>query len=270
MSITLSIIKTTPIRNYKREYLNYIAELLSIDPKDYKNKNVLYEKIINTKSHNSCDPITLEDINEIDVSLLIGWIQNNHNYVAKIESMYEIFKSGHTINPFAIDIATGIQQAESGEDYNNKFDLCKITNLKERVCNAAIKLNLEYNIKDECDIPDIVKWRFTIFEAAPNLYCAHIIEYIEKLNSVKAIALFELALYNVIVAYRHSLLHESLTEQSLTFVHTLSQLHNGMQYTQIETNPLHTIHNLLQMWKVVLNENIMELIMDYVDKIISQ
>ena len=70
---------------------------------------------------NTKDPVTLEPIKDIPKERKFKWTQKGKKYCVDIESIYHYIKSGNTINPWAIDKASGHADAEKREAYLKEF-----------------------------------------------------------------------------------------------------------------------------------------------------
>jgi hypothetical protein len=126
----------------KRTEMNALAETLGIDPKKFKNKQLLWEEIEKQKKasqrsegrcvkgarcYNQTDPCTLEPVDEI--SDLVEWNQTIRNKVyhfgASRASLTQLLKNRETpvILPWAIDFCSGVEAVEDSEWYKRTFDI---------------------------------------------------------------------------------------------------------------------------------------------------
>ena len=183
------IIKIKPTRVSRKTYLEPLAKRLKIDPEKYKNRTVLHRAICDelqykkpsSRCDNACDPITLEDIDEIDKSFLFEWDQNDVHYGADIRSLKAMIAQDVTILPWAIDKASGIESANDREKYLAKYDLKNVKGLLEEIGNE--KYCVEYNFEYE-KVPDHVKYRFQILNCT-NEYITSLVDFVENYQEFK-------------------------------------------------------------------------------------
>lgn len=172
--------KIKPHNVSRRYYLEPIAKKLKINPGEYKNRSVLHKAILSkldkpsSRCENNCDPITLESIDDIEQKYLFEWDQNNRHYAADIRSLKAMIAKNVTILPWAIDSASGIQDAENHDKYVNKYDLKSVDGLIERINAYDVNFDFEYE-----KVPESIKYRFQL-ENCTNEYVTHIIDFIEN------------------------------------------------------------------------------------------
>jgi len=114
------------------------------------------------RCENDSDPITLQKIDEIPTSRLFEWEQDGKRFAADIISLKQMFDNQQYINPWAIDYATGILQAENTEMYKKRFDMRKCRGLFKRIKKEYEKKILEENLENEIELPQITRLRFRV------------------------------------------------------------------------------------------------------------
>jgi hypothetical protein len=124
------------LNKIKRKTLDQKALDLNIDPKKFKNKKLLYEAIeqkTKKQIYNKTEPCTLEPIENIDKKFYVEWEQYGHLFAADARSIHQLFNSNNTILPWAIDFASGIDEANDSEMYKKNFDMKNNTELVEKL-----------------------------------------------------------------------------------------------------------------------------------------
>lgn len=266
--ITIKMARCTKIQSIRMQDLVAVADVMCIPDEDRGATKVkIQEAIRNVQLANDTDPITLEDIGTIDVSLLIGWRQVGRTYVCRIDSLHSMFSSGIVTNPFAVDLASGIQRAADPDGFEAMYSLDRVPTLRQRVEAAFASLP---PIEGDDAIPDAVRTRFDIIECAPDMYISHIVQFFEAAPPAAVRKVLELALFALILSYRSALVHEEFTEDSVATLGVLTQLHMGMQEARGGSDGLTTAHEILILWKAVLEQNVMNAVMDYVDKAVAE
>jgi hypothetical protein len=274
-------IESIPLRKMKRkEFLDPMAEKLGIISKEYKNKSLLYDaiikklKIVNENMYwNSRDPITLEDLNEIESKYIISWEQNGKKYCCRIDSLYMMFENsnGRLLNPFAIDEATGIDFAKDRDSYNDKFSLNKVEGLYEKVTRLYVEM-YGTEVQDILeDVPESVKIRFDIERVVPNMYVSHIVEKIMEMNEREFIRLIDAAIFNVLVLFRTTMTREDVSNEETYY--TLCSLNEI--YIQVRKmrgsmkNCSKKAHDIFMQMKYVFDDTVLESTFDFMDKILE-
>ena len=164
-----------------------LANALNIDHTQFKNRRDLIKEIkqqvpASKICENSQDFITLCDIDEIPKNRLFIWSQNNKTSGADILSLKKDIDLGKTMNPWTIDFATGIDDANDREGYLKVFDMKNQRGLLKRIkdfyeqniTSIEVEDNEESNTQHEC--------RFSIEKYGDEVdqYVSHIINCIES------------------------------------------------------------------------------------------
>ena len=133
------VLSIKPCRVSRKDYLEPLAKKLKIIPEKYKNRTSLHKAICeklqqpSQRCVNSCDPITLEDIDSISANLLFEWDQNGKHYGADIRSLKAMVEKDSTILPWSIDEASGIQSAQNHDAYVQKYDMKNVPGLIQKI-----------------------------------------------------------------------------------------------------------------------------------------
>lgn len=268
--ITIKLARCAEIQSIRMRDLAAVADVLCIPGEDRGATKVkIREAIRGVQPANDTDPITLEDVDAIDVALLIGWRQAGRTYVCRIDSLHAMFRSGNVTNPFAVDHASGIQRAADPDGFEATYSLDRVPMLRQRV-EAAFASLPPPPAGGGDDIPDAVRVRFDIIECAPDMYISHIVQFFEAAPPAAVLKVLELALFALILSYRSALAHEEITEDSVATLGVLTQLHVGLREARGGSDGLTTAHEVLALWKAVLEQNVMNAVMDYVGKAVAE
>lgn len=105
-----------------------LAISLGIDHKKFKNRKLLIEEIkkqcpASKRCENETDFATLQNIDEIPKSDLFIWSQHGKTFGADINSLKSYIDAGHSMNPWTIDYATGIENSKNRSKYLMNFDM---------------------------------------------------------------------------------------------------------------------------------------------------
>ena len=260
------------VKNLKRkEFMDPLAESAGIDPKKFKNKHLLKKAIVEKAFQNSTDPITLQDITEIEHDRLISWKQDNKWYAADVESMYNYLKTS-TINPWAIDLATGFMHSLSREEYLERFDMKNVAGFIEDV---EKKYNaIEHRTPCE-NIPKHVSERDIIEKCGDGLYITHIIDFIESQSDIRLIiAILHDTMHEVIQQYAFQLHISEVDNSSFDTLSVLDQMLLGLKinYRKCrfeEITPLCFASGFFQQCSELLSLTVIERIFDVVDHMIK-
>ena len=170
----------------RKHILEPLALDLKINAEQCKNRNELVCKINNVCTYNTVDPISLENLDEIKKEEQIEWWQNKKRFVCNVKSLKMIFDSGNTMNPWTIDHASGIEQANDNDKYITTYDLKHVKGLYDRMCKQ---------IDSICE----------------DMYTTHVAEFIQRTHKHFAYKLFmdsvkrlyaECSIYNDIQSLR--------------------------------------------------------------------
>ena len=167
-----------------------LATALDIDHTKFKNRRELINEIQNRfppskRCENTQDFITLCSIDDIPKKRLFIWSQNNKTYGADIMSLKLYIDSGKTMNPWTIDYATGVNDANDRDSYQKVFDMKHQRGLLRKI-NAFYDKYLAENDVDvqdnnELDCSPQTVLRFDIEKIGDEVdhYISHIIESVE-------------------------------------------------------------------------------------------
>lgn len=125
-----------PERLHKRNILIPLSEHYNVEHARFKNRTLLCEALQNELTYNVTDPITLEPIEQIQPIELVIWWQNNKRFVARKTSIRSLIDSGHHMNPWVTDVASGIQNAENPELYDKMYNMTYVKSLMNDVRDA--------------------------------------------------------------------------------------------------------------------------------------
>lgn len=266
------VIDAMKLEKLKRTQLNMVATQLNMNFKLYKNKTLLAKGIQERVAlcENTTDPVTLQELTEIDIHHLIIWEQNSKLYGAHVETLYTMFTLDSTINPFTIDYATGIQQAENKHEYECRYDMKNVEGLKELVFRIYEQHETEF-AREEPKVPDIVVWRSGIERLVPEMYITHIVSQLEDMSQVNAIKIIDAALFNTMLYYRNSIFMEhNQDDEALITLSIINQCYIGIRNTTDSfTCTLELAHSVLSEWNMCLSDTVMELLFDYIDKVLA-
>ena len=219
---------------------------------------------------NTCDPITLEPIFKIPASRKFKWCQQRKRYCVDIESIYHYIHSGNTINPWAIDKATGHDDASNREEYLKQYDMKNVRGLLKRIDNAYEKLNEKRTYEEfnegETPVSESIKNRFAIENICPEMYKSHIINYFEAKPIVNVLRMFDIAIVRAIAEYRTAILTEmNFNPESVMILENLEYSYYSLMNIEIgdpyQPN-FKLISYILCDWNEILNKNAMMNIFD--------
>lgn len=272
--------QSDPNKLSRKCFLVPLAERFGVEHKRYRNRQLLVTGLLDKlRSHvmNECDPVTLEPISGIPGDRIVLWEQDGTVYAADINSLQSLIQSGHTINPWAIDKASGVYHAKNREDYMDRFDMQRIPGFIEFLC----KYDSNRQQCTEFDkIPEHVVLRDTIEKVGNGLYISHVIDYCEQADVKKTITLLLNSLCDVIEQYVQHMRTPGVgsTDSEEMFRHFsyMDQICFGMsnklQYHNFEANSMTGLEIAAQFFSTcdaVLTKNIIECIFDSADNIIK-
>ena len=217
-----------------------------------------------------CDPITLEPIKNIPFERRFKWSQQRKRYCVDIESIYHYVHSGNTMNPWAIDKATGHDDASNRDEYLKKYDMKNVRGLLKRIDTAYETLNIKrtYTEFNEGSVPVSlsIKNRFAIENICPDMYKSHIINYFEIKPIVNILRMFDTAIIRTIAEYRIAIQTEiTFDVESISVLENLEHCYfsliNVVIGDPIQPN-FQLISSILCEWNEILNTNAMINIFD--------
>ena len=135
---------TVHTRMNRATVLEPLAKSLGIEPKKWKNKQLLVDEIIRVQSltreercYNTQDPCTMEPLSNIDSKYYIEWNQHQHRFGADARSIRRMIETNNTILPWSIDFSTGIQASLDHDSYKSTFDMTQVPHFIDRVYAIA-------------------------------------------------------------------------------------------------------------------------------------
>lgn len=152
----------SPEKLNRQNILVPLSRYLRIDHKEYRNRTLLCDAMTRYLTYNTSDPVTLEPISEIPLDDMVSWWQNNRRYVARKTSIKMLLDSGHNINPWVTDLASGIQNAENPELYDALYNMTYVKSLMKIISDTPVCRTLD-------DVPEHTK-AFFKFENLCDLY----------------------------------------------------------------------------------------------------
>ena len=265
-----------PLTRLTRKVLNSLAVDLGVDPKMFKTKPMLINHIRPLlEIQNSEDPVTFTKLEYIGKTNLFTWIQNGKRYGADVESLYHMIQNGNTINPWAIDHATGIAQSSDPETYSANYDMRNVDNLVDCVTHRYKNLA---NVEHDDNVSEEVKQRFAIFDCAPDLYIIHIVDYIaSSRNQVHILHLLLNSTNEVMREYVHQISIPGLAQEGdFSKFLFLNQLHMKLRLKLLREDNyknetcLYIASEFFQLCQAVLEMTTIEEIFDNLDKTIKE
>jgi hypothetical protein len=122
--------KRVHARMHRKQILEPISISLGINPKHFKNKQLLVNEIVRTRllrratrCYNEVDPCTMDPLDDIHDDFYIEWSQYNHRFGADARSIQQLLDSNNPILPWSIDFSTGIQASIDHQTYIERFDM---------------------------------------------------------------------------------------------------------------------------------------------------
>ena len=263
--------KVKPQSFARKQFLNPLAQSLGLEPREYANKKQLVAAILNNTYANSRDPVTLQDVADIPYSRLITWEQDGKKFAADVASMYHIVQSGNTVNPWTIDVASGISQAANPDEYASRFDLRNVPQLLETIEAKYHALEIEDYLSLDC-VPTHVKHRHSIERVCKDLYISHIIDWCEKTHAPRVARFVLSAISHVIVEYEGTLhvTGVSLDESTLQTLANLDQVRIGLTTALTAHTGLTFAAEFFDTCANVFDTSVNERIFDTLDKIITR
>jgi hypothetical protein len=270
----MNTLLSTNLKNLKRKaFLEPLAISKGINPKKFKTKHLLKEAIISKEFENDTDPITLEKILNIDYCRLISWKQDDRWYAADVESMYNYVKIS-TINPWAIDLATGCMRATSNELYLERFDMKNVDGLLDEINTRYLELADDAISKT---IPSHVIERDIIEKCGDGLYITHIIDFLENQTDPKVtLAILYDSLFGVInqFIYQLNITNLGTYRESLDTLEILDQMLLSLRIHFRNVNPdktsLNVASTFFQQCNDLLSSTVIERIFDLTDYTIKE
>jgi hypothetical protein len=262
------------MRLRRKNELHPIALELKINPTKYKNKDILSKTIILMEElhlENDSDPITLEPLASIPRNRLITWEQHGKHYGADVFSLKNMIDRGNTINPWSIDIDTGVAFAENREQYLAKHDLTNVDGLLQKIETLVQSLPIQ-QVSDD-NIPEKVVQRHSIEDSAHPLYISHIIDYFEDCKTVETTCKILCTALNHV---KYKLAHHMHATSNAEFNHidtlfVLDQYITGLFHDQQEyTNSLEYLYKHNSMLVTLFPEEIHKALFDSLENIIKE
>lgn len=210
---------------------------------------------------NTTDPITLEPIRNIPKERLFKWLQKGKRYCADIESIYNYVKSGNTINPWAIDKASGHAEAQDKEAYLKEFDMARVRGLLKRIDKEYEKLEEKTFNNGTEDIPLETKCRFDIENICPDMYISHIVDFFTTTKILTVLRLIDYTLQKLYLQYKQQIENEDVIDDNALFIsEAIQQCYVGLlniKFPEKNEPDLRFVSQLLCEWAGVLDKSIM-------------
>lgn len=230
------ILQIKPCRVSRKTYLEPIAKRLKIDPIIYKNRTVLHKAIVEKLSKpsfrcsNDKDPVTLENIDEIESKYLFEWDQADEHYGADVRSLKAMIDKNTTILPWAIDKASGIESARDHDAYLKKYDMKNVDGLIEKITNFVCE---SYNFEYE-KVPQCVKYRFQL-ENSTTEYISSLLQFLESFHNCRV--LYYNALQSVCNQF-HGEIYEGndLNMKNVISLNLLNQISHTVLHTECDNS----------------------------------
>lgn len=153
-----------PEKLHRRDILVPLSERFDVPHAKHKNRTSLCQALLEKMTYNTTDPITLEPIDAIPPDDQVAWWQNDKRYVARKTSIRSLIDSGHKMNPWVTDMASGIQNAENPERYDKMYNMTRVQSLMRDIQGAK-----SFPTSSD-DVPDDVKDFFRFENLCDDLY----------------------------------------------------------------------------------------------------
>jgi hypothetical protein len=221
---------------------------------------------------NMVDPITLQDVKDIKESNRFVWTQNQKVYCVDIEGLFHYIQFGNTINPWAIDKATGHAEADDREAYLEMFDMSRVEGLITRIKSSYNKLSEKTFDVSKDDIPLRTKQRFAIENICPDMYITHVVDFFSETDIRFVIRILKYAVYSTYLQHKQLIETQTLDDNALLVSEILEQCFIGLTdecITILNGPNLEIISNILTEWSNLLENNVMVTLFDIFSDIIS-
>ena len=206
-----------PEKLHKRNILIPLSLYYGVDHVKYKNRTQLCEALYKRMTYNETDPITLEPIDQIPLDEQVAWWQNNKRYVARKTSIRSLIDSGHRMNPWVTDVASGIQNAENPELYDKLYNMTHIRSLMNDVRDAK-------SLPTTCgSVPDTTKEFFRFENLCDDLYTVKLTTVLQSSNPRVGLKIFSTGLeYACAQYYEYG---DNNTTELLEYMKYYAQMH---------------------------------------------
>jgi hypothetical protein len=194
-------------------------------------------------------------------------------YAADVESMFNYLKIS-SINPWAIDKATGVMCSLSNEEYLERFDMNNVNGFIEDVKRKYAAIKHSYFTENEI-VPEHVIQRHIIEKTGEGLYISHIIDFFESTKDTRlVIAVLHDTIYEVIQQFAVQLDFSDLENSSLDILSILDQMFLGLKINyrkfSLEKTPLCVVSEFFEQCHELLNATVIERIFDVADATIKK
>lgn len=271
---------TRPTALKRKAFLEPLADRLGLDHTKYKNRETLAEALLSAcPAHdqfaNAYDPVLLCPIQDIPSERLVTWEQDNSKYAADVQTMHSLLRQGCTINPWAIDKASGNLCASNREEYLQRFDMMNVPGLVEKVQFLHESLRLPKLATVDTTAPIHVRQRDDIEQCSSDLYITHIIDYFEyECSPAYAVKLLLTALVSVIEQFfQHMHIPNSTDDESesVQMLSNMDQLSFGLKTRQVNSNntALGIASEFFSTCNEVLSDTIVSHIFEALDKLVK-
>ena len=205
---------THPKKLSRKYYLEPLAFIFDIKSYKYSNRKLLIEAIISVipqskKYYNDCDPITLQNLDDVQPKFLYEWMMNDKIYAMHVQNLYKLIQNKQTILPWALDEVSGIYESEFPEEYKKKYDMKYQTGLIDDIEKVYHRLkDLIVDNKDDYTINIYTRERFkfeniveglkhsahTMNANGQEMYVSHLVDIFLNLKTMKA---FKIICYSI-------------------------------------------------------------------------
>lgn len=173
-----------PEKLHRRDILVPLSERFEVPHTKYKNRTLLCAALLEKMTYNTADPITLEPIDTIPPDDQVAWWQNDKRYVARKTSIRSLIDSGHKMNPWVTDMASGIQNAEDPERYDKLYNMTHVKSLMRDIQDTK-----SFPTSSD-DVPDDVKDFFRFENLCDDLYTVKLTTVLQKSHPTLGLKIF--------------------------------------------------------------------------------
>lgn len=228
----------------RKKLLEHLAAHLGVDSKKYKNRTLLSEAITDSLTYNTTDPVTLENIRDIEDDDKIFWWQNHRRYVARISTMRRLMKSGNTMNPWVTDTASGIQQSEDPDEYDRRYNMTHV----EKIAKIATDVGDDTDGVNE-NVPTDVAEFFEFENVCEDLYTTRLTEILQNAHAMDG--------YLILMNGLDLTFHQYRVYNDTQSIQMLQIFHDNIDYN---TRPLKYILDMFAFIRTAKPDNSTEII----------
>tara|TARA_Y100000389_G_scaffold204940_1_gene261028 strand:+ start:4802 stop:5593 length:792 start_codon:yes stop_codon:yes gene_type:complete len=206
-----------PEKLHKRNILIPLSDNYEVEHTKYKNRTLLCEALLDKLTYNTTDPITLEQIEQIHPRELVAWWQNNKRFVARKTSIRSLIDSGHQMNPWVTDVASGIQSAENPELYDKMYNMTYVHTLMNDVRNTKSLPT------SSSDVSEQTKEFFRFENLCDDLYTIKLTTVLQSSDSKIGLRIFLAGLEFACAQYYE--FGDNITTELLEYMKYYTQIH---------------------------------------------